>query len=229
MGDEPRGDLGLARGRTRPRLVATDAIGWGASMFSQKPVRTSRSARSHVLTRFILLTVAATVTALLSVPAASAAATRQDSSPAGRHLRDPGLLDTHRPAAQNADSGQTTVTATPSVVSGTGPGIQRMVFSLDGQYLLTDYYDAVHLHAATTRRSSTAATRWRRTRCCGTPTAPPTPRSAHVQQRDHHAARQHEDLHPAAGQPGGPGADRSTSSPRATARAASRPSRRSPT
>ena len=136
MGDEPRGDLGLARGRTRPRLVATDAIGWGASMFSQKPVRTSRSARSHVLTRFILLTVAATVTALLSVPAASAASTCQDSSPAGTYVIRV-CIDT--PAGGATLSGQTTVTATPSVVSGTGPGFQRMVFSLNGQYLLTDY------------------------------------------------------------------------------------------
>ena len=105
-------------------------------MFSQKPVRTSRSARSHVLTRFILLTVAATVTALLSVPAASAASTCQDSSPAGTYVIRV-CIDT--PAGGATLSGQTTVTATPSVVSGTGPGFQRMVFSLNGQYLLTDY------------------------------------------------------------------------------------------
>ena len=136
MGDEPRGDLGLARGRTRPRLVATDAIGWGASMFSQKPVRTSRSARSHVLTRFILLTVAATVTALLE-RASRLRGLHLPGQLAGRHLCHPGV---HRHPGRRRDAlGPDDGHRHPLGGQRDRTGLPAVVFSLNGQYLLTDY------------------------------------------------------------------------------------------
>src|SRR5215208_4473443 len=42
------------------------------------------------------------------------------------------------PADNAVVSGNTTVTATASV-TGTNPGVQKLLFYLDGQYLLTDY------------------------------------------------------------------------------------------
>ncbi len=42
-------------------------------------------------------------------------------------------------------SGNTTVTATVDVV-GTNPGIQKLIFYLGGQYLLTDYALHIHVH-----------------------------------------------------------------------------------
>jgi len=36
-------------------------------------------------------------------------------------------------------TGDTTVTATVTTVAGVSPGVQRVQFWLDGQYLLTDY------------------------------------------------------------------------------------------
>ncbi len=92
-------------------------------------------------TRRALLAVASllavTVATLAGLPPASAAATCQDSSPAGGTYTIRVCL-TAPDAGQNL-TGKVPVTATASVVSGTGPGFQRMVFTLDGQYLLTDY------------------------------------------------------------------------------------------
>src|SRR5689334_25298553 len=92
-------------------------------------------------TRRALLAVASllavAVATLAGLPPASAAATCQDSSPAGGTYTVRVCL-TAPDAGQNL-TGKVPVTATASVVSGTGPGFQRMVFTLDGQYLLTDY------------------------------------------------------------------------------------------
>ena len=69
-------------------------------------------------------------------PTASAASVCQDSSPAGTYVV---RVCIDSPADGSSLSGKANVSGSVSVVSGTGPGFQRMVFSLDGQYLLTDY------------------------------------------------------------------------------------------
>ncbi len=46
------------------------------------------------------------------------------------------------PANGSTLKGNTTITATVSVSGGTSPGVQRVVFYLDGAYLLTDYQGA---------------------------------------------------------------------------------------
>src|SRR5689334_24604945 len=48
-------------------------------------------------------------------------------------------------------SGNTTVTATVNVVSGTNPGVQKVEFNLGGEYLLTDYSSPYTFELPTTR------------------------------------------------------------------------------
>ena len=83
--------------------------------------------------------VAATclVAALLAAAPATAAAPCQDTSSAtgGYTVR----VCLTEPATGQSVTGKIPVTATFSVVSGSSPGIQRMVFTLNGQYVLTDY------------------------------------------------------------------------------------------
>ncbi len=50
------------------------------------------------------------------------------------------------PADDSTLTGNTTITATVSVSGGTSSGVQRVVFHLDGAYLLTDYQSRVYLH-----------------------------------------------------------------------------------
>jgi fibronectin type 3 domain-containing protein len=100
--------------------------------------RAGRRARAlaRVALVLALTSVTAVATALVGTSAADAAAVCQDSSPAGTYVV---RICLSAPADGSTLSGKVAVTATASVVSGTGPGFQRMVFSLNGQYLLTDY------------------------------------------------------------------------------------------
>ncbi len=67
---------------------------------------------------------------------ANAASPCVDSSPVGTYTM---RVCFTAPATGTQLVGNQPVTATITVVSGTSPGVQRMVFYLDGQYLLTDY------------------------------------------------------------------------------------------
>ncbi|MGZ4437744.1 MAG: fibronectin type III domain-containing protein [Nocardioidaceae bacterium] len=84
-----------------------------------------------------VVTVLAVLAALLGAAPASAASTCQDttSSTGGYTVR----VCLTEPADGATLTGPVSVTGTVSTVSGTVPGVQRMVYSLDGQYLLTDY------------------------------------------------------------------------------------------
>ena len=98
--------------------------------------RRPRSRARRVL--LVVVSVAAVLAATLAgLAPAEALATCQDSSPAAGGYTVRVCLTA--PDANQSLTGKVTVTATASVVSGTGPGFQRMVFTLDGQYLLTDY------------------------------------------------------------------------------------------
>ena len=90
-----------------------------------------------MLGRVVLVAIAGMVVAVLGTQVAQAAPTCQTSGPAGgTYTVSVCLAD---PASGANLSGKTTVTATVAAVTGTSPGTQRMVFTLNGQYLLTDY------------------------------------------------------------------------------------------
>jgi hypothetical protein len=100
------------------------------------------------IVRRAVLGVLVLVAALLALPAAEATSTCQDSSPTGAY--------TIRVCFTGPDDGSTVsgtvpVSATVAVVSGTSPGIRRMVFSLGGGYLLTDYSAPYSFKLRTTR------------------------------------------------------------------------------
>ena len=72
---------------------------------------------------------------LVGTPAARASAPCTDSTGTPYSIR----ICITAPADGAVLTGDTTITATTAPVSGTSPGVQRMVFWLDGSYLLTDY------------------------------------------------------------------------------------------
>jgi fibronectin type 3 domain-containing protein len=83
------------------------------------------------------MVVALGAVAVAAVPqTAVAAATCQTSGPAGGAYTVSVCIDA--PSDGAPLTGDTTVTAS-ATFTGTSPGVQRMVFYLDGQYLLTDY------------------------------------------------------------------------------------------
>ena len=87
--------------------------------------------------RVVVIAVVGMVAALLGIQAAQAAPTCQTTGPsAGSYTVSVCLVE---PASGTSLSGKSTVTATVATATGTSPGTQRMVFTLDGQYLLTDY------------------------------------------------------------------------------------------
>src|SRR5690349_8984483 len=55
------------------------------------------------------------------------------------------------PSSGSILTGNTTVTVTVTVAGGTSPGVQRVVFNMDGGYLLTDYQSAYTFTLPTTR------------------------------------------------------------------------------
>ncbi len=96
------------------------------------------------------------VLAMLAVPAlpnslnrvANAASACASSSPASAAYTVTVCLTA--PASGSTLTGATTVTATASV-TGTNPGVQRMIFYLNGAYMLTDYQSLYTFSLPTTR------------------------------------------------------------------------------
>ncbi len=93
--------------------------------------RVSIATQRHVLLLLCLLSAA-----LFVAPTPAAAAACATSGPSGGAYTVTVCITT--PADGSTLSGVQTVAATASV-TGTNPGIRRMVFSLDAQYLITDF------------------------------------------------------------------------------------------
>ena len=89
--------------------------------------------RRTLLRRFL---PAAALLALVPAPSAAAAACSDFTNGTPSYTVRVCLT---APADGATLTGDTAVTATVTAVAGTSPGVQRVVFSLDGQYLLTDF------------------------------------------------------------------------------------------
>ena len=85
--------------------------------------------------RALLAVLLAAAIPLVTATAAQAASCRTSGPPGGAYAATVCL---EAPADAAVLTGDTTVSATESA-SGTGPGVRRVIFYLDGEYLLTDY------------------------------------------------------------------------------------------
>jgi len=101
-----------------------------------------------IIRRAVLVVVMVGASLMVPHVTAEAVATCQDSSPAGTYTI---RICFTAPDSGSSVQGTVPVSATATVVSGTSPGVQRMVFTLDGQYLLTDYSTPYTFNLATTR------------------------------------------------------------------------------
>ncbi len=101
---------------------------------TRAPLAGPRFTRGRTLVRRLL--PAAVLLALLPAPAAAAASCSDFTNGTPSYTVRVCLT---APADGATLTGDTSVTATVATVAGTNPGVQRVVFSLDGQYLLTDF------------------------------------------------------------------------------------------
>ncbi|MFG3691637.1 DNRLRE domain-containing protein [Micromonospora sp. NPDC047740] len=99
-----------------------------------KPRRATRSSAGSTV---VAVFMAAGLTLILSGRAESASPTcHASTAPSGAYTV---LVCLTQPSSGSALVGDTTVTATVNVTAGTSPGVGKTEWSLDGQYLLTDF------------------------------------------------------------------------------------------
>ncbi|GAB3355425.1 hypothetical protein GCM10027452_23020 [Micromonospora halotolerans] len=96
-----------------------------------------RTTRPRAAVTVVAVSVAAGLTLSLSGPAESASPTcRTSSPPSGAYTV---LVCVAQPPNGSTIEGDAVVTATVNVTVGTSPGVAKTEWSLDGQYLLTDF------------------------------------------------------------------------------------------
>ncbi|GGR98054.1 hypothetical protein GCM10010169_48290 [Micromonospora fulviviridis] len=96
-----------------------------------------RATRPRAAVTVVAVFVAAGLTLTLSGPAESASPTcRTSSPPSGAYTV---LVCVTQPPNGSTIVGDAVVTATVNVTAGTSPGVAKIEWSLDGQYLLTDF------------------------------------------------------------------------------------------
>ncbi|MCW3813903.1 DNRLRE domain-containing protein [Micromonospora sp. DR5-3] len=100
-------------------------------------MKLSRPARPRTASAVVAMFVAAGLTLVLTGRAESASPTcRTSSAPSGAYTV---LVCLTQPASGGTLVGDATVTATVNVTAGTSPGVAKTEWSLDGQYLITDF------------------------------------------------------------------------------------------
>jgi fibronectin type 3 domain-containing protein len=96
-----------------------------------------RAARPRILSSVVATFMAAGLTVVLTGPAESASPTCQTSTAASGGYTV--LVCLTQPASGSTIVGDAPVTATVNVTVGTSPGVAKTEWSLDGQYLITDF------------------------------------------------------------------------------------------